>query len=163
MKPLGWAGFMGTESRQLINIAARAVATINAASLYSGSEMRILEDLTPATEHLCQDRGGCNSDSKSLRCRAVGLLPLQSRRRSRNQNTFRPLSPAVTGDLPRTGKEGFRTTTPFPGPYLRSGDGCWLVLETRTPRFLHTIRIARQCRCQAECCSGEEQCVRDVI
>src|SRR5208283_2886327 len=107
VKPLGWAGFMGTVSRQLINIATRAVATINAGSPYSGCEMRILEDLTPAAEYLCQDRGECNSDSRSRRCRAVGLLPLQSRWRSRNQNRFRP-SPAVTGDLPRNGREDSR-------------------------------------------------------
>jgi len=35
--------------------------------------------------------------------------------------------------------------------------------ETWTLRFLHAIRIARQCRCQDECCSGVEQCVKDVI
>jgi hypothetical protein len=29
--------------------------------------------------------------------------------------------------------------------------------------FLHAIRIARQCRCQDEYCSGVEQCVKDVI
>ena len=32
-----------------------------------------------------------------------------------------------------------------------------------TLRFFQTIVIARQCRCQGECCSGVEQCVRDVI
>src|ERR1700722_8054225 len=30
-------------------------------------------------------------------------------------------------------------------------------------RFRHAIGLARQCRCQDECCSGEKQCVRHVI
>ena len=41
--------------------------------------------------------------------------------------------------------------------------GLVAILETWTLRFLRAIRIGRQCRCQDECCSGEEQRVGDVI
>jgi hypothetical protein len=40
------------------------------------------------------------------------------------------------------------------------------VCETRKRSvrgFIHLIRIARQCRCEDECCSSELQRVRDVI
>jgi hypothetical protein len=43
-------------------------------------------------------------------------------------------------------------------PHFRAHSG------NTTQRYLgHAIRIARQCRCQDERCSGEQQCVRDVI
>ena len=41
--------------------------------------------------------------------------------------------------------------------------GLVAILKRWTLRLLHAIRIARQCRCQDECCSGVEQGVRDVI